>query len=104
VTASAPRYDPRILASIRRLDDTSESIAQTCRKVGEAAEALGLPRPSYVHLRRIVKAERQRAEETAELVGDLIGDVLGGRAPRLGSALEQAREAEARAELRGSSA
>jgi len=103
VTASAPRYDPRILASIRRLDDTSESIAQTCRKVGEAAEALGLPRPSYVHLRRIVKAERQRAE-TAELVGDLIGDVLGGRAPRLGSALEQAREAEARAELRRSSA
>jgi len=104
VTGSAPRYDPRILAAIRRLDDKGEPIAQTCRKVGEAAETLGLPRPSYVHLRRIVKAERQRREETEGLVADLIGDVLAGRAPRLGPALERAREAEARARLRRSSA
>jgi hypothetical protein len=103
MAASAPRYDPRLLAAIRRLDDKSEPIAQTCRRVGDAADSLGLPRPSYVHVRRIVKAERLRAEETAGLVGDLIGDALAGRAPRLGPAVERSREAGGRARLRRSS-
>jgi len=56
--AAAPRYDQRLLDAIRRVDDDTEPIAETCRRVGEVATALGLPRPSYVHVRRIVRMER----------------------------------------------
>lgn len=100
MTASAPRYDPRVLAAIRRLDDERESIAETCRRVGEAAERLGITRPSYVHLRRIIKAERDRRHALEEIKRDVFRDVLSGRAPRLDDVLDAVREAQGRAELR----
>ncbi len=56
----APRYDDRIHQAIRALDDPGRPIAETSRRVGEAAWRLGLPRPSYVHLRRLVLDERER--------------------------------------------
>jgi hypothetical protein len=102
MTGSAPRYDPRILAAARKLDDKSQPMAEICRRIGNAAEELGLPRPSYVHLRRIIKAERLRAHETGGLADDVIGGLLAGRSPRLGAAVEHLREAEARARLRRS--
>jgi hypothetical protein len=95
VTASAPRYDPRLLAAIRRLDDEGRPIAETCRRVGEVAATLGLPRPSYVHLRRIVIAERHRSRELQELRDQLAGGLLAGRLPRVGAAMERVGEAEA---------
>jgi hypothetical protein len=58
----APRYDRRILELVCALDDRSRPIAELNRRVGVAAEALGLMRPSYVHLRRIVLAERDRQD------------------------------------------
>jgi hypothetical protein len=97
VTASAPRYDPRVLAAVRRLDDEGVPIAETCRRVGEVAAALGLPRPSYVHLRRVVKADRELRRARREIAGELVSDLGAGLAPRLARAIEQAREAEARA-------
>jgi hypothetical protein len=57
---SAPRYDPRIRETVRLLDDPDEPIAEICRRVGERAEELGLPRPSHVHLRQLVSDERAR--------------------------------------------
>lgn len=102
VTPAAPRYDPMILEAIRRLDADHLPIAETCRRVGQFAAKLDLPRPSYVHLRRIVKAERLRAREIEGLFTDVLGDMLAGRSIRLGDALEQAREADARARLRRS--
>jgi len=100
VTASAPRYDPLILEAARRLDDDRLPIAETCRRVGQVAHRLGLPRPSYVHLRRIVKAERLRAREIEGVFAEVLGDALAGKSIRLGAALERAGEADARARLR----
>jgi hypothetical protein len=95
--ASAPRYDPRLLAAVRRLDDEKESIAETCRRVGDVAVALGLARPSYVHLRRIVKADRELRRARRQIAGEVVSDLAAGLAPRLERAIEQGREAEARA-------
>ena len=61
--AFAPRYDDRIHLLVVALDDRSESLAEICRRVGHEAEGLGLPRPSYVHLRRLIL--RRRAAEDA---------------------------------------
>jgi hypothetical protein len=98
--ASAPRYDPRILSVARKLDDRRQPMAETCRRVGDAASRLGLPRPSYVHLRRFLRAERERRLELQEIAEEIVADLMSGRAPKLLSALERAQEAAARAELR----
>ena len=103
VTPAAPRYDPMVLEAIRRLDDDRLPIAETCRRVGQFAAKLDLPRPSYVHLRRIVKAKRERARELEGVSEALVGEILSGRAPSLYTALARQREAEARARLRRTS-
>jgi hypothetical protein len=45
---------------VRELDDPTQPIAETCRRVGDTAWGAGLVRPSYPHLRRLVRAERRR--------------------------------------------
>ena len=82
----APRYDPVIVELVRRLDDRSEPIAETVRRVGAGAELLGQFRPSYSHLRRIVRDERDRVDADAarraavrDLVADVAVAVLSGR-------------------------
>jgi hypothetical protein len=60
----APRYDARILEAIRLLDDRTESMAEISRRVGVTAARFGLPKPSYVHVRRFILAHRER--ENAE--------------------------------------
>jgi hypothetical protein len=101
--ASAPRYDPRVHAAVRRLDDETVPIAETCRRVGEAAAALGLPRPSYVHLRRIVKADREIRRAQREVAIEIVGDLAAGLAPRIPRAVDRMHAAKAHAaELRRS--
>jgi hypothetical protein len=78
---AAPRYDARILDAIRRLDDPRSPIAETCRQVGAFAVKAGLPRPSYVHVRRIVVAERERAREAADARAALVAGLLSGLGP-----------------------
>lgn len=56
---------------MRRLDDRHVPIAETCRRVGVVADALGVPRPSYVHLRRLLVAERERADDRAQVLGEM---------------------------------
>jgi hypothetical protein len=82
----APRYDPRIVDAVRALDDRGVSMAETCRRVGTAAERMGLFRPSYAHLRRFIKlerelqdAERERHEAMRELVQDVTTKLVIGR-------------------------
>ncbi|MGH3104223.1 MAG: hypothetical protein ACRDN6_09040 [Gaiellaceae bacterium] len=75
---SAPRYDGRILDALRALDDRNEPIAEISRRVGEAAERLGLVRPSYVHLRRLIKNERARRDAVREVVDDVLDRSLLG--------------------------
>jgi hypothetical protein len=79
MVSSAPRYDERIVAAIYALDDPREPIAETCRRVGRVAAQLGLPRPSYVHLRRLVQAERARRAAIAEIRDDVITDLVNMR-------------------------
>ena len=82
---AAPRYDARIVEALRALDDPAESMAEICRRVGTVTERLGLPRPSYVHLRRLLhrererrEAERRRREAIREIVFDVADDVILG--------------------------
>jgi hypothetical protein len=82
------------------MDDHRDPIAETCRKVGAEADRLGLTRPSYVHLRRIIRAERERRRELDALTGDIVALLASGRVPRLESVTERVREANLRAERR----
>ncbi len=60
----APRYPVRIFTLIEQLDDERTSLAETARRVGAAAAAEGLIRPSPVHVRRLAgELRRLRAED-----------------------------------------
>ena len=67
------------------LDDRTESIAEICRRVAAHVEQLDVTRPSYVHLRRLVVAERTRRDdadarrkELLEIAGDVYFDAMRG--------------------------
>jgi hypothetical protein len=82
----APRYDLRILEAVRALDDRTEPMAEIARRVGAVAAQLGLPKPSYVHLRRFLVAyrreqdeERERREEIKEILMDAYLDLHRSR-------------------------
>jgi len=79
--ASAPRYDRRLVRAIRRLDDGSLPIAEVWRRVGEVAGRLGVPRPSYVHVRRIVVSERERAAQLREIRNEALVGLVSRMAP-----------------------
>ena len=57
---SVPRGDPRIHALVVGLDRDDVPAAETWRKVGDAAQELGLPRPSYHTIRELARVERLR--------------------------------------------
>jgi predicted transcriptional regulator len=75
----APRYDRRILDAVRALDDRTRPIAETCRRVGDVAGRLNLPRPSYVHLRRMIQTERARRDAIRAVVDDVVDRTVAGR-------------------------
>jgi len=54
VPCSAPRVSPRLRAAIERVHGDDVRIAEVCRRVGVEADSLGLPRPSYETIRRLV--------------------------------------------------
>ena len=58
MTAAAPRLDRRLLAAIADLDRRDRPIAETNRRIGLVALALGLPKPSYEQVRTVVHASR----------------------------------------------
>jgi hypothetical protein len=70
---SAPRVDVRLVAAAERLDDPAVRIAETNRRVGLVAEALGLTRPSYEQVRRIVHEARRRGRRPT--TGDVLLDI-----------------------------
>jgi hypothetical protein len=81
VVPLAPRYSHRVFDAVRVLDDPNEPMAETCRRVGCAAARMGLPRPSYSHLRRIIRNERERRAAIRKVVADVTGDLLAGKVP-----------------------
>jgi hypothetical protein len=82
VPAQAPRIDPRLRAAVTHLDRPDRPLADTHRRLGEVADALGLPRPSYEQVRTLIHASRQRADVRRKArhdALDLVLDVEFGR-------------------------
>ncbi len=82
----APRYDIRLVDALQALDEPDVPIAELNRRIGAIAEAMGFPRPSYVHVRRYVIADRElragdqaRRHELRELFLDLYLDAMNGK-------------------------
>jgi hypothetical protein len=73
VLAFAPRISPRLIEAVVRLDRREVPIAETCRQVGQEAERLGLPRPSYQRIRELVHAARRirRGPSTSSVLVDV---------------------------------
>ena len=94
--------DPRVSALVAALDQEGVPAAETCRRVGAVAEAIGLIRPSYQHVRRIVLVERRRRERRAEARKVLTGAVstsAAGLVPSVVLVLERLRELQLAEEL-----
>ena len=78
-------------------------MAETCRRVGEEAERLGLKRPSYVHVRRIRKKQREQSdarrrhrEAVRTIAVDVAEDLLRGRPANTYEIAESLAEVRAR--------
>jgi hypothetical protein len=66
MVAIAPRYAEALLRTIEALDDDAISLAELARRVGDAAVANGLIRPSPVHVRAVAAELRLRRLEDRE--------------------------------------
>ena len=87
--------DPRIAVLVVELDEDDIPMAATWRKVGAAAERLGLRRPSYGHVRRLVRIERRRRQLEARgraVLGRAATTLAAGRVPSAVLVLERLRE------------
>jgi len=94
--------DPRVAVLVVELDRDEVPIAQTWRVVGRAAERLGMKRPSYQHVRRLVRIERRRRQLEArgrEVLGRAATTLAAGRVPSAVLVLERLRELERAEEL-----
>jgi len=94
--------DPRIHDLIRALDRDEQPAAETWRLVAAGAERLGLPRPSYGHVRRLVRVERALRRLRAEaqrIMRDAGVALLAGRVPPVLQVIEEVSEIRSRAEL-----
>ena len=75
---------PRLFKLVRTLDQDGIPIAETWRAVGAAFDKLGLTRPGYGLVRRVVRLERYRRRVRAETGAALrraASGVAAGRAP-----------------------
>jgi hypothetical protein len=102
VVPIAPRYDPRLVAALVDLDDRSLPIAEICRRLGDVAVSIGVSRPSYVHVRRLVRAKRdyedlEREERNAlrSIAGDVVANLVLGRSVDPYDVAERVRVARA---------
>lgn len=78
------------------LDRDDQPVAETWRLVSEAAAQLGLPRPSYPNVRRLVLAERLRGrlrQELRDVVQDAAGSFAAGRVPDFDYTMRRLHEA-----------
>lgn len=60
------RLDPRLHALVVAHDRDEHPVAETWRRVGETAQELGLPRPSYHTVRELARLERLRRRARTE--------------------------------------
>ena len=76
-----PPVHPEFVLALRVLDAFGMPHAEAWRLLRPVAARLGIPRPSYSTVRRIVIAERRRKRENAELLDVLLSDLFTGRFP-----------------------
>ncbi len=93
MTRLAPRYDVRVVERLFEIDDRSVPMAETCRRLGAFAESLGLIRPSYVHVRRLIVEYRRQLNAVATILEDVIVRLLTGRYVDGYDTLERVRQA-----------
>jgi hypothetical protein len=80
MTRCPARIDSRLLAALARIDDSERPIAETNRRLGLVADALGVERPSYERVRRLVREHRRRRIEPG-IGGVLLDIALRNRPP-----------------------
>lgn len=78
------------------LDREDQPIAETWRRVSDAASQAGVPRPSYANVRRLVLADRRRRRELSEVLTETAADIAAGRVPELSYTLGRVRDARAK--------
>ena len=76
-----PPVHPEFVLALRILDAFGMPYAEAWRLLRPVAARLGIPRPSYSSVRRIVIVERRRKRENAELLDVLLADLFTGRFP-----------------------
>ena len=96
--ASSRATRPRLRELVAALDEDDTPVAATWRLVSETAANLGLPRPSYPHIRRLVLDERRRRRARAEIrdiVKEAASTIAAGRVPGFDYTLGRLLDAQA---------
>ena len=96
--ASSRATRPRLRELVAALDEDDTPVAATWRLVSETAANLGLPRPSYPHIRRLVLDERRRRRARAEIrdvVKEAASSIAAGRVPGFDYTLGRLLDAQA---------
>lgn len=76
-----PPVHREFVLALRILDAVGLPYAEAWRMLRPVAARLGIPRPSYSSVRRIVIAERKRKRRNADELDRLFADLLAGRFP-----------------------
>jgi hypothetical protein len=103
VPRCAPRYPDRLYELIEKLDDESLLLAEVARRVGAAADAEGITRPSPVHVRRLLGMLRELRRDEREIRAAglaALGQVMGPRAANPWVIQRALLRAEERVEVR----
>jgi hypothetical protein len=94
--------DLRLVQLVAHFDRADHSAAETWRRVSLAAERVGLSRPSYQHVRRLVRIERRLQELRAqkrEVWRDAAVRSAAGLVPSVAWTLDRVRELQLAEEL-----
>jgi hypothetical protein len=67
--AAGPRVERHFLEGIVELDDRSQPIAETYRRIRALAAQRGIPRPSYERVRLHLRSTRLRPDERKRALG-----------------------------------
>jgi hypothetical protein len=76
-----PPVHREFVLALRVLDAVGLPYAEAWRLLRPVAARLGIPRPSYSTVRRIVIAERERKRRRADELDRVLADLLAGRFP-----------------------
>lgn len=76
-----PPVHPEFAAALRILDAFGMPYAEAWRMLRPVAARIGVPRPSYSSVRRLLIAERERKRRNAEDLDRLLADLFAGRFP-----------------------